>query len=235
MGKEGRKIKILYAEDNAETRELYLDILIAMGYDVCTVNDGDEAVRMCKYGNFDLLLLDVILPGKRGDEILRWMRSRGDRTPVVILSSTNRHTLLTDEGYEADEYIDKAISSSEFEIRLKKVLCRAWGNGMEDQLTDRVSFNRQTYILTIDGKAHLLNYMHGCILSIICANKDRGVSPEDLCMQLWNRNLHEEKNNRLLEELRSYISYIRKLLEKDPRIKLKKIRGGNYILSIMAD
>ncbi len=70
---------------------------------------------------------------------------------------------------------------------------------------------------------------------MICANKDRGVSPEDLCMQLWNRNLREEKNNCLLEELRSYISYIRKLLEKDPRIKLKKIRGGNYILSIMAD
>ena len=159
---------------------------------------------------------------------------RGDRTPVVIFSSTNKHTLLVDEGYEADEYIDKAISLSEFKTRLEKVLNHAWGKGMVDRLTDRVSFNRLTFVLTVDGKDYQLNYMHGHILSIICSNKDRGISPENLCIQVWNRDPKDEKNNLLIEELRSYISYIRKLVEKDPRIKLKKIRGENYILNIMA-
>ncbi len=233
MEKKERKIRILYAEDEAETREIYRDNLIAMGYDVCAVEDGNEAIKEHKRGNFDLLLLDVILPGKQGDEILKWMRSRGDRTPVVILSSTNRHTLLTDEGYEADEYIDKALSRSEFKTRLEKTLSRVWGKGMVDRLTDRVSFNRLTCVLTVDDKDHQLNYMHGRILSIICSNKDRGIAPENLCMQVWNRNPKDEGNGPLIEELRSYISAIRKLIEKDPRIKLKKIRGENYILSIM--
>ena len=234
MEKEGRKIRILYAEDEAETREVYRDNLVAMGYDVCAVEDGDQAVEMYKHEDFDLLLLDVVLPGKQGDEILKWLRSRGDRTPVVIFSSTNKHTLLVDEGYEADEYIDKAISLSEFKPRLENVLNHAWGKGMVDRLTDRVSFNRLTFVLTVDGKDYQLNYMHGHILSIICSNKDRGISPENLCIQVWNRDPKDEKNNLLIEELRSYISYIRKLVEKDPRIKLKKIRGENYILNIMA-
>ncbi|MFR7809293.1 MAG: hypothetical protein ACLU4N_08465 [Butyricimonas faecihominis] len=101
----------------------------------------------------------MVLPGKQGDEILKWLRSRGDRTPVVIFSSTNKHTLLVDEGYEADEYIDKAISLSEFKTRLEKVLNHAWGKGMVDRLTDRVSFNRLTFVLTVDGKDYQLNYM----------------------------------------------------------------------------
>lgn len=233
MEKGGRKIRILYAEDEVDTRKVYRDNLIAMGYDVCAVEDGDQAVEMYKHEDFDLLLLDVVLPGKQGDEILKWLRSRGDRTPVVIFSSTNKHTLLIDEGYEADEYIDKAISLSEFKIRLEKVLSRVWGKGMVDRLTDRVSFSRLTFVLTVDGEDHPLNYMPGRILSIICSNKDRGIAPENLCMQVWNRNPKDEGNGPLIEELRSYISAIRKLIEKDPRIKLKKIRGENYILSIM--
>ncbi|MFR7875047.1 MAG: response regulator [Butyricimonas paravirosa] len=81
----------MYAEDEAETREVYRDNLVAMGYDVCAVEDGDQAVEMYKHEDFDLLLLDVVLPGKQGDEILKWLRSRGDRTPVVIFSSTNTY------------------------------------------------------------------------------------------------------------------------------------------------
>lgn len=232
MEKEGRKIRILYAEDEAETREVYRDNLIAMGYDVCAVEDGDQAVEMYKHEDFDLLLLDVVLPGKQGDEILKWLRSRGDRTPVVIFSSTNKHTLLIDEGYEADEYIDKAISLSEFKTRLEKALSRVWGKGMVDRLTDRVSFNRLTLVLTIDGKDYQLNYMPGRILSILCSNRDKGIAPGDLCMQIWNRHPEKDNDDSLIDELRSYISYIRKLVEKDPRIKLKKIRGENYILNI---
>lgn len=56
----------MYAEDEAETREIYRDNLIAMGYDVCEVEDGNEALKEYKSGNFDLLLLDVVLPGKEG-------------------------------------------------------------------------------------------------------------------------------------------------------------------------
>ncbi|MFR7875046.1 MAG: hypothetical protein ACLU4J_00840 [Butyricimonas paravirosa] len=53
-------------------------------------------------------------------------------------------------------------------------------------------------------------------------------------MQIWNRHPEKDNDDSLIDELRSYISYIRKLVEKDPRIKLKKIRGENYILNIMA-
>lgn len=231
MEKERRKIRVLYAEDVKEIRETYQEILIKLGYDVYCVGDGDQALEVYKQERFDLLILDLDLPGKKGDEVLKAVRQRGDRIPVIILSMMNRYTLLVDKEYKADEYICKECNVLEFRSRLKKALERVWGDDMVDRLTDRVSFDKRTFILTVDNNEHFLGYVAGNICSIICSNKNKGISLENLCMQIWNYKPKEEKNSKI-EEIRTYISKIRGWIEVDSRIKLYKIRGGDYILSI---
>lgn len=230
---ERRKIRVLYAEDTQETREVYQSILMNWGYDVCCVGNGDQAFEVYKQGRFDLLILDINLPGKNGDEVLRLIRQRGDRIPVVIHSMLGKYTLLNDKGYKADEYIGKKCDALEFRSRLKKALESVWGDDMVDRLTDRVSFDRRTFILKVDNEQYCLGDRLGTICSIFCSNKNRGISLEELCMQVWNQKL-DNTNTCKIDEIRSYISKIRKFVEREPRIKLIKIRDGDYVLSIVS-
>ena len=85
------KINILYAEDNTTAAMIYTEILEEAGYTVTLAKEGNKAWQLYETGTWDLLLLDMDLPGKDGHELIRLVREKGDQVPIVILSSVNHN------------------------------------------------------------------------------------------------------------------------------------------------
>lgn len=115
------KINILYAEDNTTAAMIYTEILEEAGYTVTLAKEGNKAWQLYETGAWDLLLLDMDLPGKDGHELIRLVREKGDQVPIVILSSVNHNHAL----YEgADDYLVKGCSVDDVKARLDKAIAR---------------------------------------------------------------------------------------------------------------
>jgi two-component system OmpR family response regulator len=104
--------KVLCVDDNADMRRTVCDTLAGKGYDVVEAKDGEEAIRRLEQGTFDLVLLDVVMPGPSGLDVLRFLSARGNRTPIAMITGKAGYTLAT-ESYMlgAVEYITKPFSS----------------------------------------------------------------------------------------------------------------------------
>ncbi|MGA9121652.1 MAG: response regulator [Bacteroidota bacterium] len=106
------KKKILCVDDDADLRRAVQHTLIGIGYDVVEARDGEEAIRCLEKGTYDLVLLDVVMPGPSGMDVLRFLSSRGNHTPIAMLTGKAGFTLAT-ESYMlgAVEYITKPFTS----------------------------------------------------------------------------------------------------------------------------
>jgi DNA-binding response OmpR family regulator len=118
--------RLLVVEDEAGIAFALEADLRAEGYDVVVATTGDEAMRAVGAGSIDLVLLDVMLPGKDGFEVCREMRRSGFRAPIVMLTAKSQEAEKV-MGLElgADDYITKPFSPRELRARVKAALRRA--------------------------------------------------------------------------------------------------------------
>jgi two-component system OmpR family response regulator len=104
--------KILCVDDDADMRRTVCDTLKGKGYEVVEAKDGEEAIRHLQDGKYDLVLLDVVMPGPSGLDVLRFLGSRGNRTPIAMITGKAGFTLATESFMlGAVEYITKPFSS----------------------------------------------------------------------------------------------------------------------------
>ncbi|MEB3417663.1 response regulator, partial [Salipiger manganoxidans] len=118
-------MRMLLVEDNDELAETILDRLRSEGHSVDREANGDEANDLLRFSSFDIVLLDINLPGRSGYEVLRSMRSRGDATPVIVLTARSEiddRVVGLDAG--ADDYMVKPFDFRELSAR-----CRVLGGG----------------------------------------------------------------------------------------------------------
>jgi DNA-binding response OmpR family regulator len=118
-------VKILVVEDEPGIAFALEADLQGEGYDVTVASTGDEGLRLAKGGSFDLVLLDVMLPGRDGFEVCRDLRRAGVRTPVILLTART-HDAEKVMGLEpgADDYVTKPYNPRELRARVKAVLRR---------------------------------------------------------------------------------------------------------------
>src|SRR5512135_3500902 len=117
--------RILAIDDNPQIRKLVTVNLQARGYVVQIATSGEEAIDLFKAGQFDLVLLDLILPGISGIDVCMWIRQQSD-VPIVVLSAREDEELKVralDAG--ADDYVTKPFSQGEMLARLRAVLRRS--------------------------------------------------------------------------------------------------------------
>jgi DNA-binding response OmpR family regulator len=118
--------RILIVEDEPTIAIALQDDLEAEGYEAEAVSDGLTALEKTRAGGWDLLLLDVMLPGKDGFTVLREMRKRGDETPVILLTARGQEQdRVTGLGLGADDYVTKPFSRQELLLRVQAVLRRS--------------------------------------------------------------------------------------------------------------
>lgn len=221
------RIDILYIEDNAIVATIYLEILEEAGFFVKLAQDGNEAWDMYQRGNWDLILLDMELPGKDGYEIIRLIRERKDQIPIVILSSLNHNRAL----YEgADDYLVKGCSIDDVKARIDKAIARTRQMNVKQEqgifhLSSFTEFNKNTGQLCLGNKKEALKGMEAKILWLFCLRINEIIPSVEMCENLWG--FYSSDKERALTR---YICLLNKKLKSDSSVVIKNEYGCGYKL-----
>lgn len=185
------KKRLLVVEDDAHIRLGLCDALRNEGYDVTDCRDGASALPLIKQNKPDLVILDIMLPGKSGFELCRDIRSAKNRVPILMLSAKGQEIDKV-VGLElgADDYVTKPFSLRELLARVQALLRRAEAGGAASELPSEIAFGK----VRIDCKA--LRGTRGKktieltprelkVLSVLFRERGNAVSREALLNEVW--------------------------------------------------
>jgi two-component system, OmpR family, KDP operon response regulator KdpE len=206
--------RILVVDDEPQIRRVMRTTLVGRGYMVSDARSGEEALEKLREERFDLVLLDMNMPGMGGMEACRIIRSQSD-IPIVILSirSAEKEKIeALDVG--ADDYVTKPFSTPELLARIRAALRRAplSSPGLPEVLElGRTIINFAGRQITVDGKEVRLTPKEFDLLHYLAANPDVAIPHSKLLQAVWGPDYGEE-----VEYLRVFINQLRKKIEPDP-------------------
>jgi len=220
------KNKILVVDDEPSILELIEYNLESNDYQVTTATDGEMALDKANSDEFDLMLLDQMLPKMSGIEVLKKMRKSGNLTPVIFLTALDSEDNKI-EGLisGADDYITKPFSIKELLARIEVVLRRT----SHEAKTKDFQLNTDVKSLIIDGNEISLTKKEYELLEFLIRNKGIVVSRAQIFDNVWGIN-----SNSQMRMVDIQISHLRDKIEKDtknPQI-IKTVHGFGYILEV---
>jgi len=191
------------------------------------VTDGLAASRRAREAAFDLILLDIMLPGKDGFEVCRELRRYGLRTPILILTAKAQEAEKV-MGLElgADDYVTKPFGTRELRARIKALLRRAGGDEeLETYCFGDVEMNFQRGELRRNGRAIELTPLEFKLLALFIQSRGRVLSRERLLAGAWGPDIFA--SDRIVD---NHIANLRKKIEPDPANPryLRNLRGLGY-------
>ena len=219
-------MNILIIEDEYSLADAVAETLKNEKFNVCIKTNGEEGEDEALTENYDLILLDVMLPGKNGFEILKYLRQEKIKTPIIMLTAkTEIDDKLNGLENGADDYVTKPFSTRELIARIKAVLKRT--NNIEDinclEFGD-LKLKSHNNEIQISGKELEL-------LEQLLLNKNQIVSREVLLERIWGYENDTEYNN-----VEVYITFIRRKLKLiDSKVNIKAVRGIGYKLEVKDD
>jgi DNA-binding response OmpR family regulator len=234
---EPGKPRILVVEDEAAIREGLADVLVYHGYRVDAVADGREGLKKALSGQYDLLLLDVMLPGRDGFAICDEVRKVDREQPIILLTAkTGDEDIVNGLALGADDYIGKPFSIAELVLRVKAVLRRSrLGLALATEIRLAGDITIDTRNLSGSRAGELLQFTRReiDILQYLQQNSDRPVSREELLTRVWGYDRTADIETRTVD---IHIAKLRRKIEadsKEPR-NLITVRGAGYRLLVGA-
>ena len=217
-------MKLLFAEDEIAMSEAVTDILTYHHYMVDSVYDGIAAYEYAKAEEYDAIILDIMMPGMNGIEVLKKLRKEGIGTPVLLLTAKAE---VEDkiEGLDAgaDDYLAKPFAMGELLARVRALLRRR-ENYTPDVLTyGNISLDRNTYELRGETESMVLSKIEYQMMELFMLNRGIYLSTEDILVKIWGYETDAE-----LGIVWVYISNLRKkltTLKADVEIKAKRNIG----------
>ena len=212
---------ILIVEDDAHINALLQEAITGAGYSCTSAFSGTEASMLFSMKSFQLILLDLMLPGLSGEEVLMQIREKGN-TPVIVLTAKDdldgKIQLLTSG---ADDYIIKPFEIKEVIARIQIQLRHAEKNVEKDELTYKdLALNRKSFQVAISGQTLTkITKQEFAILELLLKNPDRVFSKEEMFEYAWDEPYMGETKT-----LDVHISNIRK--------KIKAYTEGEYIETV---
>ncbi len=221
-------MNILIIEDEFSLADAVAETLKKESFNVCIKTNGEDGEDEALTENYDLILLDVMLPGKNGFEILKYLRQEKIKTPVIMLTAKSEmDDKLNGLEHGADDYITKPFSMRELLARVKIILKRT--NNIEN--TDLLEFGD----ISLDLKNAKLKCKDNEIqisgkelelLEQLLLNKNQILSRENLLERIWGYDSDAEYNN-----VEVYITFIRRKLKLiESKVNIKAVRGVGYKL-----
>jgi DNA-binding response OmpR family regulator len=219
--------RILVVEDEPGIALGLEDDLAMEGYQVEVVGDGLAASRRAKEGGFDLILLDVMLPGKDGFEVCRELRRQGVRTPILMLTAkTQEAEKVVAFELGADDYVTKPFGIRELRARIKALLWRAaveTGAGCYRFGEMEVDFERGE--LRREGRVTEMTPLEFKLLTVFVRSRGRILTREQLLAGAWGPDTFA--SDRIVD---NHITNLRRKIEPDPANPryLRNVRGLGY-------
>ena len=215
--------RILIAEDEVRLAAFLEKGLRGNGFTTTVVADGESAARVARDEDFDLMILDLGLPAKSGLEVLRELRARGERLPVLILTArddTDHKVAGLDGG--ADDYVTKPFAFEEFLARVR-VRLRGEGNREEPVLrAGRITLDLRTRRASAGTETFELTTREFVMLETFLRHPGQVLTREQLLSHVWGYDYDPGSN-----VVDVYIGYLRRKLGNDV---LRTVRGAGYCL-----
>ena len=234
---ETAKPRILVVEDEAAIRDGLVDVLVYHGYTVDAVGDGRDGLQKALSGQYELLLLDVMLPGRDGFAICDEVRKVDRDLAIIMLTAkTSDEDIVNGLSLGADDYIAKPFSIAQLVLRVKAVLRRSRAlaaAAAQIKLAGDVEIDVQN----LSGRRgkELLTFTRREmeILEYLQRNTQRPVSRDELLTRVWGYDRSAEIETRTVD---IHVAKLRRKIEldaKEPR-SLITVRGAGYRLLVSA-
>jgi two-component system alkaline phosphatase synthesis response regulator PhoP len=207
--------RILLVEDEPSLVLTLVDRLVSERYEVETAGDGDEAVERAMAGSFDLILLDVMLPGRDGFEVCRELRQRGLQIPVLMLTARGQVVdRVVGLKLGADDYVTKPFEMIELLARIEALLRRATAAASSSAGTFasgdvRVDFRRGEVFR--DGEPVALSALEFKLLTFFIQNRGALLSRDELLDKVWGYDAMPATRT-----VDVHIASLRQKLERNP-------------------
>jgi len=222
----GAKTAIFLLEDDTNLAETVTDFLEGEGFSVDNAYDGEEAEEMLYEKRYDILLLDVNVPGIDGFRLLKEARARGVETPAIFITSLNALENL-EEGYEsgADDYIRKPFALKELLLRITTLLKRNFSHRKNPRITIAPGITYDTVGNTLyhDEEPVGLQPKELALLKLFLAHPGQTISHEKIYDTLWHYDETPSES-----ALRTYIKNLRKIIGKERIVSIKRY-GYKYL------
>ena len=199
---------LLVIEDERVLCETIVRSLRRLAYSVDHCYDGDKALELLGTERYDLVLLDLNLPGKDGMTVLRTFRQRDRKTPVLILSARSEVKDKV-EGLDAgaNDYLSKPFHLAELEARIRSLTLRQFTQQDVLLTFKALSFDTRSRTATVNGQTLALTRKDTGILEYLMVHQGRPVSQEELMEHVWDNSVDSFSNS-----IRVHISALRKKL-----------------------
>ena len=227
-----RKIRILVVEDEEAIRAGLIDVLVYHGYDVDSAATGPDGLEKALSGRFDLILLDIMLPGLDGYAICDRIRDQDRRQPIIMLTArTSDEEIIQGLRLGADDYVAKPFSVQQLVLRIEAVLRRSQV-GEEQARTiqlDGIDIDTENLTGTAQGDELHFTKREIEILSYLAANSSRPVSREELLAKVWGYARTLDIETRTVD---IHIAKLRRKIEPNAKnpTNLITVRGAGYRL-----
>lgn len=219
-------MRILIVEDEKKVAAFIRRGLEQESYAVDVVHDGVEGEHYAEVNEYDCIILDIMLPGKSGLEMLQDLKSKGVKTPVILLTARDavedRVKGLT---AGADDYLTKPFAFEELLARIK-VLLRRGGYGAPVLTYSDLTLDPATRKARRGDKEVDLTVKEYALLEYLLRNPERVLTRTLIAEHVWDQSFDSETN-----VVDVYINHLRNKLDKDPEKKLiHTVRGVGYVL-----
>jgi len=226
------RLKILLAEDDPNLGLLLVDYLSVEGFEVILCKDGELALTAFQKDQFDLCLLDVMMPRLDGFSLAKGIRLQNKKIPVIFITAKS---LKEDKlkGYDlgADDYITKPFDEEELLWKIK-ALIRRINEGKQESRVEVMpigkfifDFNNQS--LTIEGNVKRITEKEAEILKCLYMHRNRVIKREEVLKEIWGRNDYFFGRS-----LDVFITKIRKYLKDDPGLTIENVFGVGFIFNV---
>ncbi len=222
-------MRLLLVEDEKRMAQALCELLRLEKYEVDHYADGIEGLAAIESNIYDIVILDVMLPGMNGYEIAKKARSKGVRTPILMLTAKSElDDKVTGLDSGADDYLTKPFMTKELLARLR-ALCRRTVNTLDGTLKYgdiSLDVNTLTLSCTANGQNVRLSEKEYRILEYLIANGGQILTREQLAVKIWGFESNAEYNN-----VEVYMSFTRKKLAfVEAKTEIKAVRGIGYEL-----
>lgn len=224
-------MRLLYAEDEKSLAEAVVDILTYHHFTVDTVSDGEEALQFARLGQYDGIILDIMMPGRSGLEVLRILRQSGNNTPIMLLTAKSEvDDRIQGLDMGADDYLPKPFAMGELVARVRAMLRRREQYTPDLLRVGNLELNRQSCCLGCNGREIPLPKLEYQMMELLMLNQGIYLSSEDLLVKLWGYDTEVD-----VGAVWVYLSHLRKhLAELEANVHIRVKRNIGYTLEVMA-
>jgi len=214
-------VKVLFLEDEPIIQEVLMEYMKLQQYDVTPVEDGETAIKLLEEKEFDLAVLDIMVPIKSGLEVLQYIRNtKPDMAAIMLTAMNDEQTQVKAFNLYADDYVIKPVSPLILLKRMETILRRTKNFDKKNEKVDGLYLNDDSYQAFYDNVPLQLTLSEFLLLQVMIKEAGRAFTREQLILRIFNDDYIG--NDRIID------AHVKNLRKKLPRNYIKTVIGVGY-------